>query len=62
MLLITKVNKEWNSLKDTSIDWKGSAVYSIGIVLFIYGFTILNETLGVILTVLGLITLAFCSY
>lgn len=58
VLLITKVNKEWNSLKDTSIDWKGSAVYSIGIVLFIYGFTILNETLGVILTVLGLITLA----
>lgn len=58
VLLITKVNKEWNSLKDTSIDWKGSAVYSIGIVLFIYGFTILNVTLGVILTVLGLITLA----
>lgn len=58
VLLITKVNKEWASLKDTSIDWKGSAVYSIGILMFIYGFTILNEPLGVILTVLGLITLA----
>ena len=36
---------------------KGSLFYGVGMVLFMYGFTILNEPLGVILTVLGIVTL-----
>ena len=39
------------------IDVKGSLSYGIGMVLFMYGFTILNTVPGIILTVLGIIIL-----
>ncbi|MDO5848609.1 MAG: MFS transporter [Methanobrevibacter sp.] len=57
-LLITKINKEWVTFKDKPLDTKGSVLYAVGIVLFIFGFTMLNETTGVILTVVGLILIA----
>ena len=56
-LLLTKVDEEWITFENVSLDLKGSFVYGIGMVLFMYGFTILNEPLGVILTVLGVIGL-----
>ena len=54
-LLITKINKEWVTFADKPIDIKGSILYAIGIVLFIYGFTTLNEPSGIVLTVIGII-------
>lgn len=57
IMLIVKVNKEWNTLENVEIDKKGSIIYSIGILLFVYGFTILNEPLGVVLTIIGIIFL-----
>ena len=56
-LLLTRIDDEWITFGDVPLDVKGSLAYGIGIVLFMYGFTILNEPLGVILTVLGVITL-----
>lgn len=56
-LLLTKVDEEWITFGDIPLDVKGSVAYGIGMVLFIYGFTILNTSLGVILTVLGIIVL-----
>ena len=56
-LLLTKVDEEWITFGDIPLDVKGSIAYGIGMVLFIYGFTILNTSLGVILTVLGIIVL-----
>ncbi len=56
-LLLTKVDEEWITFGEIPLDVKGSVAYGIGMVLFIYGFTILNEPLGVILTVLGIIIL-----
>ncbi|WP_405284607.1 MFS transporter [Methanobrevibacter sp.] len=56
-LLLTKVDEEWITFGDVPLDVKGSIAYGIGMVLFIYGFTILNTSLGVILTVLGIIVL-----
>ena len=53
-LLLTKVDEEWITFEGVPLDVKGSLCYGIGMVLFIYGFTILNEPLGVILTVLGI--------
>lgn len=58
VLLLTKVDEEWITFGDVPLDIKGSVAYGIGMVLFIYGFTILNDLLGVILTVLGIIILA----
>ncbi len=46
-----------SALIDNPLDLKGSLFYGVGMVLFMYGFTILNEPLGVILTVLGIVTL-----
>lgn len=56
-LLLTKVDEEWITFGDVPLDVKGSIAYGIGMVLFIYGFTILNTSLGVILTVFGIIVL-----
>ena len=56
-LLLTKVDEEWITFGDVPLDVKGSVAYGIGMVLFMYGFTILNQPLGIILTVLGIIVL-----
>lgn len=61
-LLLTKVNEEWVTFEGIPLDLKGSVIYGIGMVLFIYGFTILNEPLGVILTVLGVIFLVIFAF
>ncbi|MBR4447649.1 MFS transporter [Methanobrevibacter sp.] len=55
--LLLRIDDEWVTFEGIPIDLKGSVTYAIGIALFIYGFTILNETLGVALTVLGAIIL-----
>lgn len=57
VLLLTKIDEEWITFENVPLDVKGSVAYAIGMVLFIYGFTILNTHLGVILTVLGIIGL-----
>ena len=54
VLLLTKIEDEWITFKDIPIDLKGSLSYGIGMVLFMYGFTILNEMTGVVLTILGI--------
>ena len=53
-LLLTRIDEEWITFEDVALDWKGSVAYGVGMVLFMYGFTILNETLGIILTILGI--------
>jgi MFS family permease len=56
-LLLTKIDEEWSSFENIPLDIKGSLTYGIGMVLFMYGFTILNTAMGVALTVLGIIIL-----
>ena len=57
VLLLTKVDEEWITFGNVPLDVKGSVAYGIGMVLFIYGFTMLNTYLGAILAVLGIIIL-----
>ena len=56
-LLLTKIDDEWITFEGIQLDIKGSVTYAIGIVLFMYGFTVLNTTSGIVLTVLGAIIL-----
>ena len=56
-LLLTKIDDEWISFKNIHLDVKGSLTYGLGIVLFMYGFTILNTQIGILLTVLGVVIL-----
>lgn len=55
--LLLKIDDEWITFEGIPIDMKGSIAYAIGIALFIYGFTILNESIGIVLTILGVIIL-----
>lgn len=54
-LLLTRIDEEWISFENVSLDLKGSFTYAVGMVLFMYGFTILNTQMGIILTLLGVI-------
>ena len=56
-LLLFKIDDEWITFKNISLDIKGSITYALGIAFFMYGFTILNQSLGIILTILGIIIL-----
>ncbi len=56
-LLLIRIDEEWISFENVSLDLKGSFTYAVGMVLFMYGFTILNTQLGIILTILGVIIL-----
>ena len=57
VLLISQIKEEWITMGEVPIGWKGCIVYSLGILLFIYGFTRLDESIGIILTVVGIIVL-----
>ena len=57
LILLLRMDDEWITFEGIPIDLKGSVTYGIGMALFMYGFTILNSILGVILTVLGVIIL-----
>ena len=62
-LMLLKIPGDWKTYENDKIDTIGSILYGIGILLFIYGFTTLTTSTGLILTVLGLIILvAFGAY
>lgn len=57
ILMVLKIPHEWKTCENDPIDKKGSIVYSIGILLFIYGFTTLDSITGVILAIVGALLL-----
>ncbi|MCC7553813.1 MAG: MFS transporter [Methanobacteriaceae archaeon] len=54
IVIFFKIKEEWVIGKNDPFDYLGSIIYSFGILLFMYGFTILNELTGVLLAVIGL--------
>ncbi|AMD17445.1 major facilitator transporter [Methanobrevibacter sp. YE315] len=57
LLLAFKIPGEWKTYEKDKIDTVGSVLYAIGILLFIYGFTTLTTSTGLILTIVGLVVL-----
>lgn len=55
LISLAKVKDEWKMYENESFDYKGSILYGISIFLLIYGFTIINETNGLILAIIGAI-------
>lgn len=55
--LLSKIEKEWAVDVDKSIDKVGSLLYILSICLLMYGFTILNSKIGLILSFLGVLVL-----
>ncbi|WP_407462707.1 MFS transporter [Methanobrevibacter sp.] len=61
LYLCLSLDGEW-SMYEGSIDKLGSIVYIIGILLFIYGFTVINTILGVIFLIVGFLLLILFAY
>ncbi|MBQ6444596.1 MAG: MFS transporter [Methanosphaera sp.] len=55
--LVHKVKGEWKHDDTNAFDMTGTILYSIGIVLFLYGFTRILELTGQIITISGIILL-----
>ncbi len=54
-LVIRKLKGEWVEAKGEKIDWLGSIIYGISLVLFMYGLSILPGYFGGILVLAGLV-------
>lgn len=61
-LIMLKIPKEWQTYAEDKIDKGGSILWAIGILLFVYGFTNLINSTGVILTILGLVLVAVFAF
>lgn len=61
--LLTRIDKEWIIGGGDPIDVKGSLLYVVGILILMYGFTILHDVIGIITVVIGLVILSiFAKY
>lgn len=56
-IIPTRITEEWKTGENEPIDIPGSILYSLGIMGFVYGFTIINTLIGAILTIVGFIIL-----
>ena len=54
-LILWKLKGEWAEAKGEKFDPVGSAIFIISLTLLLYGITALPSTLGIVLTVLGLL-------
>ncbi len=50
-----KVKNEWAACRGERFDWKGSVLFSVVLVMIIYGFSILPGLTGIVLVLLGII-------
>ena len=62
ILIISKIPGEWKTYENNKIDSIGYILYGIGILLFIYGFTNLMNTFGIISVAIGAILLLIFGY
>ncbi|WP_308574640.1 MFS transporter [uncultured Methanosphaera sp.] len=63
LFLLMQIKKEWKMEEEKPIDIRGSLLYVVGIILLMYGFTRINESVGIILFILGILVLAeFIKY
>jgi EmrB/QacA subfamily drug resistance transporter len=53
-LVFWKLKKEWVESAGDKFDYIGSVLYSLGLLLLMYGFTELNTIIGVILLIVGI--------
>jgi MFS family permease len=62
ILTILKIKKEWKTGENDSIDKWGIVLFSIGILFFIYGFTVIHYLSGILLVIAGLVLLTSFAY
>jgi len=57
-LVVAKLDREWAEARGEGFDWAGSALFGLGLVALMYGFSRLRSALGLALTLGGLAALA----
>ena len=62
IIMIFKIPGEWKTYEDNKIDSIGYLIYGAGILLFIYGFTSLMNTTGLICVISGIFLLIIFTY
>lgn len=62
LLCYIKVKDEWKVGEGNKFDIKGALIWIVSIFLFVYGFTIINQSIGLIMAILGLIFLSIFVY
>lgn len=55
VLTFWKVKNEWAACRGERFDWKGSVLFSVVLVMIIYGFSILPGLTGIVLVLLGIV-------
>jgi Arabinose efflux permease len=53
--VLLRLKGEWAECKGEKFDFKSAVVYSFALLFLMYGFSLIPETLGIILTVMGII-------
>lgn len=61
-LMILKIPGDWKTYENDKIDSMGYLIYGVGILLFIYGFTSLMNTVGMLCAVVGFALLIIFAY
>ena len=61
-LMVWKIPGDWKTYENDKIDTLGYLIYGIGILLFIYGFTSLMNTIGQICVLVGFVLLVVFGY
>lgn len=57
MIVLLIIPDEWYKGRGDSFDWKGSIVFALGIIMFIYGFSNIISLYGLIFAIIGIILL-----
>ena len=61
-LMVWKIPGDWKTYENDRIDALGYLIYGVGILLFIYGFTSLMNTIGQVCVLVGFILLLVFGY
>lgn len=62
LLMVYKIPGDWKTYENDKIDSMGYLIYGVGILLFIYGFTSLMNTTGMLCAAIGFILLIIFAY
>jgi MFS family permease len=57
MIVLLLIPDEWYKGKEAHFDWKGSIIFALGIIMFIYGFSNIVTITGLIIAIIGIILL-----
>lgn len=57
IIVLLLIPNDWYEGVNDIFDWKGSIVFAMGIIMFIYGFSNITSPIGLILAIIGVVLL-----